>query len=308
MDQYPRAGPDFPFTCNVCGRRSLFQQTHYFDPETPSCATCGSNVRLRWLILRLSVEYFGRSILLPEFPAHKSIAGLGLTDSDPMASVLANRFNYRNTFLTSEPRFDIRFDLSPLGALDFLIASEVFEHVEPPVADAFDNAARLLKESGLLLLTTPWVWEGDPATAIPQLYDWTLERDETGWSIVNRRGDDHVQRFCGMSFDGSPGPSLGRTREHFPALSDWKLSSVDGEWRLRNDLPDGTVETFRNLVFHGGPGLALEMRLFTKGGIEENLRAAGFRQIEFEMQDTPEFGIVFGYPWSRPLTARKRGT
>ncbi|MGD0579614.1 MAG: hypothetical protein ABSC08_11870 [Bryobacteraceae bacterium] len=66
------------------------------------------------------------------------------------------------------------------------------------------------------------------------------------------------------------------------------------------------METFSNLVFHGGPGLALEMRLFTKGGIEDNLQAAGFHQIEFEMQDYTEFGIIFGHPWSRPVAARKQ--
>lgn len=52
----------------------------------------------------------------------------------------------------------------------------------------------------------------------------------------------------------------------------------------------GTLETFRNLVFHEGPGLALEMRLFTKGGVENDLRAAGFHKVE----------------WSRPAAARKQ--
>jgi SAM-dependent methyltransferase len=302
---YPKTGRDFPFTCNICGQPGLFQQIHYFNPETPSCAECRSNVRLRWLVHKLSIELFGRSMPLSEFPSKKSITGLGLTDPEPLATEMAARFNYRNTYLTSEPQFDIRFDPSPLGDLDFLIASEVFEHVEPPVSHAFQNAARLLKNSGILLLTTPWVWEGDPATAIPQLYDWRLEKDGDDWTIFNRRADDRIERFSKMSFDGSPGPSLGYTREHFPALSNWKLSNDDGQWKLINKSPDNKEETFRHLVFHEGPGLALEMRLFTKSGIEENLLAAGFTQIDFEIDDTPESGIVFGYPWSRPVLARK---
>jgi hypothetical protein len=305
VDKYPLTKPDFSFTCNICGGRSLFQQAHYFKPETPSCVKCRSNVRLRWLVHRLSTEFFGRSIPLSDFSSVKSIAGLGLTDPEPLATELAARFNYRNTYLTSEPKFDIRFDPSPLGKLDFLIASEVFEHVESPVSDAFHNAARLLRENGILLLTTPWIWEGNPATAIPELTDWTLDREDNAWSVVNRKRDGTVERFSGMSFDGSPGPSLGHTREHFPDLSNWKLSNEDGRWQLINTLPNGAVEIFHNLVFHEGPGLALEMRLFTKRGIEENLRAAGFTQFKFEMQDTPEFGIVFGYPWSRPVIARK---
>jgi SAM-dependent methyltransferase len=167
--------------------------------------------------------------------------------------------------LTGESRLDIRRDPSPLGELDFLIASEVFEHVEPPVEQAFANAARFLKPSGVLLLTVPWVWDGDRSAAIPELHDWRLEREESGFSILNRRPDGQVERFRDMAFDGSPGPSLGRTREHFPELYDWRLSDAAEQPRLLNTRRDRGVETFCNLAFHEGPGLVLEMRLFTKG-------------------------------------------
>jgi SAM-dependent methyltransferase len=297
---------DVAFVCNVCGQRSVFQQAHYNDPELSSCNACGSNVRFRWLVHRLSLALFERSLLLPEFPTGKSIKGIGLTDPQAIAAILSERFTYRNTYLTTEPRLDIRCDPSPFGELDFLISSEVFEHVEPPVERAFANAARLLKPSGLLLLTVPWVWDGDPNTAIPELYDWRLGREVDRYVIINRRMDGQVECYWDMAFDGSPGPSLGRTREHFAGLHEWRLTDNGGEPNLVNTRVDGTVETFRNIVFHGGPGLALEMRLFTKGGIEDSLRAAGFQQIEFEMQDYPEFGIIFGYPWSRPAAARKQ--
>ena len=297
---------DVAFVCNICGQRGVFQQAHYSDPELSSCNACGSNVRFRWLVHRLSLELFGRSMPLPEFPTRKSIKGIGLTDPQSIASVLAERFTYLNTCLTTEPKLDIRCDPSPFGELDFLISSEVFEHVEPPVEQAFANAARLLKPTGLLLLTVPWVWDGDPDAAIPELYDWRLGREEDHYVIINRRVDGQMERFWDMAFDGSPGPSLGRTREHFPELHDWRLTDTGGEPSLVNTRVDGTVETFRNIVFHGGPGLALEIRLFTKGGIEDNLRAAGFQRVEFEMKDYPEFGIIFGYPWSRPVAARKQ--
>jgi SAM-dependent methyltransferase len=299
---------DVAFVCNVCGCPSVFQQVHYNNPELPSCTTCRSNVRFRWLVHRLSLKLFDRSIPLPEFPSRKWIKGIGLTDPEPIGTVLAERFTYCNTYLTVAPRLDIRCDPSPFGELDFLIASEVFEHVEPPVAQAFANAARLLKPSGVLLLTAPWVWDGNQSTAIPELYDWRLGHEESRYVIVNRRPDGEVERFWDMAFDGSPGPSFGRTREHFPRLYDWRLSDTNGEMRLLNTRRDGTVETFCNLAFHEGPGLALEMRLLTKGGIEDNLRAAGFHRIEFEMQDYPELGIIFGQPWSRPVTACKHPT
>ena len=228
-----------------------------------------------------------------------------MTDPAVIATVLAERFTYVNTYLTAQPRFDIRSDSSPIGELDFLIASEVFEHVAPPVMPAFHNAARLLKASGIMLFTTPWVWDGDPNTAIPELFDWALGRDGERYIIVNLTPDGREERFCDMVYDGRPGPSIGRTREHFPNLDQWQLVEKSGTYRLVNTRADGTVESFSNLVFHEGPGLALEMRLFTKNGIEQSLRAAGFSQIEFEFRDFPEIGIIFGQPWSRPLIARK---
>jgi hypothetical protein len=246
-------GPEIAFTCNICDGRGIFREPHYINPELPSCS-CGSNVRFRWLVYRLSRELFGRSLHLREFPSDKSIKGIGLTDPECIARVLTCRFEYRNTYFNAEPRLDLRSDPSPIGELDFLIASEVFEHIEPPVTQPFRNASGFLKPNGFLLLTVPWVWNGDPKEAIPELYDWKLDREN--WRLINRRRD-------------------------------------------------GRIETFHNLVFHEGPGLALEMRLFAKRSLEDNLREAGFGHIEFEMQGNAGNGIIFPYPWSRPVVARR---
>ncbi len=283
----------------------MFKEPHYVNPEMPSCSGCGSNVRFRWLVYRLSLELFGRTVSLVQFPSDKSIKGIGLTDPDSIARVLTERITYRNTYLNTQPHLDIRSDPSLIGTLDFLIASEVFEHVEPPVIEAFRNATTLLKRSGVLLLTVPWVWDGYPEQAVPDLYDWKLDREGDRWLVVNRKPNGEIERFYDMVWDDGFGPSLGNTREHFPELHDWKLVNEGESWRLLNRRRDGTIETFHNLVFHEGPGLALDMRLFTKRGLEHNLHAAGFSHVEFEMQDYTESGIIFPYPWARPVVARR---
>jgi len=241
---------------------------------------------------------------LAEFPVDASIFGIGLTDPEPIASVLAKRFTYCNTYLDTSPRLDIRIDPSPLGPLDFLIASEVFEHVEPPVSDAFKNAAGMLKPHGVLLLTVPWVWDGDGENVLPALHDWKLDRVEGRWVIIDRLPDGLTREFHNPSFDGSAGPSLGFTREHFPELKDWKLYEDGGGWKLFNRRRDGGSEAFSNIVFHGGPGLALEMRVFTRADVERKLRNAGFDFVEFDSREAPEWGIVFPYHWSHPIVAR----
>lgn len=256
------------------------------------------------MVHKLSTELFGRSAPLPLIPPDKSIAGLGLTDSFSISSILEQRLSYRNTYLHREPRFDLTCDPSPIGPLDFLIASEVLEHVEPPVIRAFRRAAAILKPSGFLLLTVPWIFDGGPQGELPELYDWKFCWHAGAWTVINRNPNGETEFFPRIAVDGGPGPCLGRTREHFPNLHDWSLEEDGGATILVNKLPSGEMEEFRNLVFHGGAGLALEMRLFTRNGLVENLREAGFCRIEFESRETAEWGIFFPYPWSRPLVAR----
>src|SRR5258705_3202831 len=56
------------------------------------------------------------------------------------------------TLFRSEPRFDITAPPSDTK-YDFVIASEVFEHVRPPIQTAFDNLASLLKPGGFVILS-----------------------------------------------------------------------------------------------------------------------------------------------------------
>jgi SAM-dependent methyltransferase len=294
------------FICNLCGHPgNELLPAHYANPEAPSCRGCGSNVRFRWLADRLGRELFGRRILLPDFPVDRSIRGLGLTDPFSIATPLADRFTYVNTFFDTEPHFDIRSSDSPLGELDFLIASEVFEHIEPPVSVAFRNAGRLLKPGGIFLLTTPWVCDGLERDVLPELYDWKLDYTDGHCSIMNRTRTGAVQWFRNIQPGGGTGWAFGKTREHFPDLHDWRLIEENGAWRLENKRRDGELEVFHNLCFHGGRGLALEMRIFAKGSLEKELREAGFSSVDFDNQENADCGIIFPYPWNYPIVARK---
>jgi hypothetical protein len=114
-----------------------------------------------------------------------------------------------------------------------------------------------------------------------------------------------VELFRDVRADGAPGRTFGSTREHFPDLHDWRLIEENGAWRLENKRRDGYVEVFHNLSFHGGRGLALEMRIFTRGSLEKELREAGFASIDFDSEECAGFGIIFPHAWSYPILARK---
>ncbi len=138
------------FRCNVCGRKNA-NDSAVFSRETPSCSRCGSSVRLRSIVHALSCELFGESLALPAFPKRKDLEGLGMSDWAPHGKYLAKKLAYRNTFLHQKPKLDItKPDPALFGTLDFLLSTDVFEHVEPPVSLAFENARKLLKPGGVV--------------------------------------------------------------------------------------------------------------------------------------------------------------
>jgi hypothetical protein len=137
--------------------------------------------------------------------------GLGLSDWEPYALRLAQRLGYTNTFFDLDPRLDITAIGDRAGELDFLIATEVFEHVAPPVSHAFENAARLLKDDGVFVFTVPYDIDPSRGTIehFPELHDYHLEGgDGTPRVLVNRTRQGATQRFSNPVFHGGDGVTL----------------------------------------------------------------------------------------------------
>ncbi len=206
------------FRCNICGAKNTVPLRAGLDREKPTCA-CGSNIRFRWIVHEISLQLFGESYLLPNFPMAKHVRGLGLSDSPIYADILAQKLDFINTRFDAEPFFDVTDpSCGKPESLDFIIASEVFEHITPPVQPAFDNLFRLLKPRGFVVFSAPWAPEGDTKEHFPHLFDWTLAKLQCEYLLVNRRRDRQLEVFDQLCFHGGPGQTLEMRLFSRPAL------------------------------------------------------------------------------------------
>jgi len=182
------------FQCNICG--SIQPRPEKFDREAVSCASCGSNIRTRGLMYVLSMELFGLPLVLPDFPRVKSLRGMGTSDENLYAQRLDQHFDYRNTFFDRSPRFDLTNPpAEDRGRYDFIVSSDVFEHVTPPVEGSFRNVFSMLKPSGVLLMTVPYSIEPATLEHYPELHRFGFAQVDGEMVLVNRTKSGELQVF-----------------------------------------------------------------------------------------------------------------
>jgi SAM-dependent methyltransferase len=170
---------------------------------------CQSSARERAVISLLSDELLGVSMPVSDFPVLKGIRGIGMTDSDEIAKRLAEKLDYSNTFYHQTPRFDVTHpDHNDFGRYDFILSSEVMEHVPPPVEQSFANLFRLLKPEGLLIMTTPYSLGGKTKGHFPELHNFSLANLGEETVLVNRRRDGSIEVFDNLVFHGGPGSTV----------------------------------------------------------------------------------------------------
>lgn len=196
------------FLCNLCGAHNAVVTTA-LSREVPSCAQCRSTVRLRAIGHLVASEMLEVTQPLPSLPRRADIAGLGISDDDRYAEPLARLFDYQNTHFHTEPRLDITaVPPERAGRYDFVVASDVFEHVLPPVERAFRGARALLRRGGVFVFSVPYSLDPDTVEHFPELHAWRLEETPQGWRLHNVTADGRVQVFDELVFHGGPGSTL----------------------------------------------------------------------------------------------------
>lgn len=193
------------FICNICRAHNHVEN---FATEPASC-DCGSNVRIRALIHLLSMELFNQTLILADFPKLKAIRGLGMSDKEGYARILAEKFDYTNTQYDREPRMDFTEQHpAQYGTYDFILCADVLEHIAPPVERAIEEASKLLKPHGFLGITIYCNPSDSLREHFPELHEYRVVPLGDTSVLINRRADGALEVRDDVVLHGGTGETL----------------------------------------------------------------------------------------------------
>ena len=199
-----------PFTCNICGHENN-DPSAIVHREMLPCAVCRSTPRFRGIVYAFQQHVYGDiSAPLDSMAPRRELSGIGMSDWDRYASELERIASYRNTFYHQDPFLDITDSESSVQYqdLDFVISSDVLEHVHRPVIDSFRNVRKMLKPGGWFILSVPYLEGYETLEHYPHLKDYRIIDVAGTWVVVNKRADGQVEMHERPIFHGGEGNVL----------------------------------------------------------------------------------------------------
>lgn len=198
------------FTCNICGCENN-DPSVVVHRELLHCHHCGSTPRFRGLIHAFQSHVCGETdVPLDRMSPRHELSGIGMSDWNRYAVQLERITAYRNTFYHQDPFLDVT-DSASAGQyrdLDFVISSDVIEHVHRPVINSFRNIKAMLKPGGCLILSVPYLEGYDTLEHYPHLNDYRIVEVAGTWVVVNKRVDGQVEMHERPIFHGGDGSVL----------------------------------------------------------------------------------------------------
>ena len=206
----PTGAPEvIDYRCNICGSKNRLE-SRQFHRELALCSKCGSNARFRGIIHALAEAVGGTDGKpLSDWSRRPKLSGVGMSDWPGYAGLLREKFSYENTFYDRSPRLDIQ-NLTPeqRGRYDFVITTDVFEHILQPLQQGFNNLFDLLKPGGNLIFSVPYNRTSQTAEHFPGLHEFELLSFRGARILVNRDQDGKLQAYDNLVFHGGEGATL----------------------------------------------------------------------------------------------------
>lgn len=202
---------EFVFTCNICGANNVASYSLRHREGLP-CSNCQSCARFRGIVkaVQTSVMHCTPGIPLQAQGRMPYLRGIGMSDSEVYSRELSRICDYTNTYYHTDPFLDVTNDLSSsnYSNLDFVISSDVLEHVEPPASIAFKNIFAMLKGGGHLILSVPYLDGYETIEHFPHLSEYSVIKSADDFFLVNHRQDNLTEFHRNLTFHGGPGSVL----------------------------------------------------------------------------------------------------
>jgi len=195
------------YKCNICGCDNSLESKK-FHRELALCTRCGANARFRGIIdvLGTMLQESGE---LKSWQKRKEIRGIGMSDWDGYARKLSQKFSYQNTFYDRAPFFDIQnLNEDWIGKHNFIITTDVFEHILSPLQRAFDNLFALLCSGGGLVFSVPYTREEHTIEHFQGLCDYEFFDFHGEKVLINRDSHGYLRAYDGLVFHGGEGATL----------------------------------------------------------------------------------------------------
>jgi SAM-dependent methyltransferase len=199
------------FACNLCGEVNSYSGAQ-IHREMLFCRICGSTARFRGILLALQKHFFPNAAGAPirKLPPLKQYKGLGFSDWAGYVGEFNRIFDHIDTYLHKEPRLDLMdaHSVTAYGQFDYVICSEVLEHVVPPAIHAFEHLRTLVARGGALILSVPFLEGYETIEHFPHLNQWEISTEDSTYVLNNVRPDGLREKLTGLQFHGGPGTVL----------------------------------------------------------------------------------------------------
>lgn len=196
------------YNCNITGKYFTLDNQ---DMGREKCYKFGFTSRDRALVYCL-MHRLGINCSSLNYFTNKDITGIGMSDSHNLSKILSQSFSYTNTFFHQSPYLDIynTSHVSQYSNLDFIICSEVFEHLSPypGLSIAFQNLYTMLKKNtGTLVFSVPYNLK-EHKEHFPTLYNYHIALQNDQYILNNVTDNGQIEQFKNLCFHGGPGETL----------------------------------------------------------------------------------------------------
>ena len=189
--------------CILCS--ALNSEENEYIREASCCISCGSTWRARAVTLATITGLGYEPTPLSRINSDWSRIGLGISDDINVSSRLSGKFFYSNSYFDTFPNLDLRKVPEVAKAkFEFVICSDVLEHIDTDLELAVSGLKNLLNENGFAVISVPVDGDHGHLEFYPGLISFSIKDDIVTWNDQNNMPHKDID----PEFHGGRGQNL----------------------------------------------------------------------------------------------------